>query len=250
MRRRWILLCCLLVVAGCKKHREEASAVPEQALIPTTAPEEFGPRSADVQYISVDFAKAFSERGGALFIDVRGDHVFDMEHIRGAVSMPLQDILNGRLPDVPKDTLIIAYCGCPHSMSSAAAEYLQKRGFTNVYVLDEGFYEWKERGYPVEGRADADQQLQRMSIVGQAPGLAPGTPVYASEPRTGQLEASEIRDDGTYEMHLPFYGLAAGVTIEVSAGDRSAVVPFAPGVTVQVTLGPPAVPTAKSGKSR
>jgi len=45
----------------------------------------------------------------AVFVDVRGKDAYDQAHIRGAISIPLGDILT-RVKEIPPKTFIITYC--------------------------------------------------------------------------------------------------------------------------------------------
>ena len=45
----------------------------------------------------------------AVFVDVRGKDAYDQSHIRGAINIPLGDILN-RVKEIPPKTFIITYC--------------------------------------------------------------------------------------------------------------------------------------------
>ena len=45
----------------------------------------------------------------AVFVDVRGKDQYDQSHIKGAISIPLGDILT-RIKEVPPKTFIITYC--------------------------------------------------------------------------------------------------------------------------------------------
>ena len=49
---------------------------------------------------------------------------------------------------LPKDTWIVTYCACPHNESEHAANVLKENGYEKVRVLNEGYIEWKEAGYP------------------------------------------------------------------------------------------------------
>ncbi len=51
-----------------------------------------------------------------------------------------------------KDQKIVCYCGCPHHLSSIRAATLLDKGYKNVFVIDEGFWAWHERGYPISGK--------------------------------------------------------------------------------------------------
>lgn len=50
---------------------------------------------------------------------------------------------------LPKDKWLVCYCGCPHAESGRLADELLASGFTKVTILDEGFFVWRDRGYPV-----------------------------------------------------------------------------------------------------
>ena len=45
----------------------------------------------------------------AVFVDVRGKDAYDQSHIRGAINIPLGDVLN-RVKEIPPKTFIITYC--------------------------------------------------------------------------------------------------------------------------------------------
>lgn len=45
----------------------------------------------------------------AVYVDVRGKDQYDMGHIKGAISIPLGDILT-RIREIPPKTFIITYC--------------------------------------------------------------------------------------------------------------------------------------------
>ena len=45
----------------------------------------------------------------AIFVDVRSKDNYDQEHIKGAISIPLSDLM-GRLRELPQKKFIITYC--------------------------------------------------------------------------------------------------------------------------------------------
>jgi hypothetical protein len=45
----------------------------------------------------------------AVFVDVRGKDSYDQSHIKGAINIPLGDILT-RIKEIPPKTFIITYC--------------------------------------------------------------------------------------------------------------------------------------------
>lgn len=104
----------------------------------------------DGRFIGVDAVKAALDDGAKMIIlDARPHADFVESHIAGAVSVPFFD-LEKVIDELPQDVWIINYCGCPHAISGQSFDALAAAGFTQIAVLDEGFYEWVDRGYPVE----------------------------------------------------------------------------------------------------
>lgn len=107
----------------------------------------FEPR--DGRFVSIVDVNAALEAGQRMFIldaRARSDHF--RERITGSVSLPHFD-LEPYLDQLPREVWIIAYCGCPHAISGQAFDVLAANGFEQIAVLDEGFYEWRDAGYPV-----------------------------------------------------------------------------------------------------
>lgn len=211
---RRLRLLPLLAVPGLAAivHDARAETIPE-------------PPQVQVDYMSAVMAKSLFDAGGAIFIDVRGRTAFAAEHIPGSMRVELPDLRAGRLPPLPREMPLVIYCGCPHSLSDEAARYLRAGGFQSVFVLDEGYYGWKELGYPVTIGPEASS-LRRMQIHGRAPALPAGTRIYARHADSDQWEAARIDGDGRFEMHLPFYNVPDGAAVEVRVADRQAVVRF------------------------
>lgn len=71
---------------------------------------------------------------GAKLYDVRTPDEFATSHFEGAKNWSLQDIQQGTLPNVPKDTKIYVYC---HSgnRSGQATQLLRQAGYSNVTDL-------------------------------------------------------------------------------------------------------------------
>ncbi len=91
------------------------------------------------------------EAGEAVVIEVLGAEKFKKEHIKGAVNIPLKEIVTKASQKYDKDDMIVVYCSdfeC--TASPTAAQKLQDAGFTNVFDFEGGKKEWKEAGYPME----------------------------------------------------------------------------------------------------
>jgi len=87
-----------------------ASAVPVTAnpnvQITPGAPEQ-SPDSA--RRITREEAVKIVDAKKAVYVDVRGQDQYDIEHIKGAISVPLGDIVT-KMNDLPKNKFIITYC--------------------------------------------------------------------------------------------------------------------------------------------
>jgi len=92
--------------------------------------------------------RAYAGGKPLIMLDARppGDYLW--EHIEGAVSMPYYDV-EKCFSVLPKDTWVVTYCACPHNESEHAANILLEHGYEKVRVLNEGYIEWKEAGYPI-----------------------------------------------------------------------------------------------------
>lgn len=95
-----------------------------------------GRRSATI--ISEDEFKAGMKK--AQVIDVREKNEFDSGHILGARNIPLP-VLTNSFSAFRKDQPIYLY-DTRKSLSIRAANKLRKEGFTNVYILKEGYEGW------------------------------------------------------------------------------------------------------------
>ena len=66
-----------------------------------------------------------------ILIDVRTKEEFDAGHIEGAILHDIMDIMQGVLPNYPKDTEITLYCESGNR-SMMAKSMLEKAGFTKI----------------------------------------------------------------------------------------------------------------------
>ena len=151
--------------------------------------------------------KSMKTRKNLYIFDVRGKISYDEGHIKTSLSKPLpMDAKN--LVNIPKDAHIITYCGCPHHLSSIAAEQLSKMGYKDVHVLDEGYWYWKDHKYPLEISASVLAKLTEMSVAGvlMKNGKPLGnTDIYMKHIKSGQLEAEKTDPNGKYKMNFHLY---------------------------------------------
>lgn len=89
-----------------------------------------------------------------VLLDVRSKEDYDKEHIKGARSLPLDEIDRKAPQSLKKDEKIIVYCDsyvC--SASTSAYKFLLRMGYANVRDYKGGVREWKASGLPVESGA-------------------------------------------------------------------------------------------------
>jgi rhodanese-related sulfurtransferase len=89
-----------------------------------------------------------AREGTAIVLDVRPEKEYRAGHIRGAVSVPL-DQLAARLEELPREKEVVAYCRGPYCfMAFEAVRMLRVQG-RSARRLEEGFPEWRAAGLPV-----------------------------------------------------------------------------------------------------
>jgi rhodanese-related sulfurtransferase len=105
------------------------------------------------QMISYEEAWSLFQTGSALFIDSRHDFDYKAGHIKGAVSVPLNNFEFAKSPlrEVARDRLLVIYCdGAECNSSIELAVKLAKEGFKNVRMSFGGWREWVNANHPTE----------------------------------------------------------------------------------------------------
>ena len=88
-------------------------------------------------------------RGDVTVLDVRPEDEYAAGHVPGARSVPLEQ-LRRRLPRLPRNREVVAYCRGPYCvLAIEAAALLRRRGY-RVRRFAEGMPDWAHAGRPVE----------------------------------------------------------------------------------------------------
>lgn len=104
---------------------------------------------AEVEAVTADELADRLERGRAVVVDVRPRAEFAAGHVRGARSIPI-DELGDALDRLPRSREIVAYCRGPYCVyADDAVRLLTDAGF-RARRLDTGYPEWSRSGRPVE----------------------------------------------------------------------------------------------------
>ena len=87
-----------------------------------------------------------------VLLDVRNVDMFAAQHIKGAINIPLVELVS-KLATLPKDKTIVTYCGdLTCGLAPKAALELAQKGF-KVKELVGGIDVWSEKGFPVDKKA-------------------------------------------------------------------------------------------------
>lgn len=97
---------------------------------------------------AADVMEAMDGGRELIVLDARPYSDYVDGHITGSVAIPFFE-LELVIDELPEDVWIVSYCGCPHTVSGLAFDALDAAGFSNIAVLDEGYYVWEELGYPI-----------------------------------------------------------------------------------------------------
>jgi rhodanese-related sulfurtransferase len=100
------------------------------------------------QRITVQQAKEMFDRGTAQLIDVREKKEWDQGHIKGAVLIPVNDVL-ARIKEVAADRDVIFHCAVG-VRSALACEMAAAMGRGHLYNMEGGMEAWQALHYPVE----------------------------------------------------------------------------------------------------
>lgn len=81
-------------------------------------------------------------------LDAREYSEYKVSHIKGAIPVGYDNFKIKPLKKIDRDVQIVVYCSVGYR-SERIGEQLQKSGFTKVYNLEGGIFEWKNSGYAV-----------------------------------------------------------------------------------------------------
>jgi 3-mercaptopyruvate sulfurtransferase SseA len=95
----------LLVLSACNSA-EQKPTVAAKPPVTNTSPL---PNPDSVRRITTVELQDLLAKNQAIVVDVRGDAAYKSAHIKGAISIPAQQVLQ-HLDEFPRDKLIVTYC--------------------------------------------------------------------------------------------------------------------------------------------
>ena len=103
----------------------------------------------EIKEVSVEKVKSYlDENRNFHLVDVREDNEWEAGHIEGSVHIG-RGVLERDIENIIEDKSaeIVLYCGGGYR-SALAAYNAQKMGYTNIFSMQGGIREWRQRGYP------------------------------------------------------------------------------------------------------
>lgn len=85
-------------------------------------------------------------------LDTRASSEYNTSHLKGARFINYATFRTSEVSDIPKNAKVIVYCSVGWR-SEKIGEKLKKKGYTKVYNLYGGIFEWVNQGYKVYNTA-------------------------------------------------------------------------------------------------
>ncbi len=121
-------------------------------VVPILAVTVFSAMAGDIPRIAPEELKNMIEsKADIVVVDNQPKGVYSKGHIVGAVNLPWAMEIEGPA-GLPRDKLLILYCGCAHEEDSAsvADQLMENFGYQQIKLLKGGWSEWLKLGYPIE----------------------------------------------------------------------------------------------------
>jgi rhodanese-related sulfurtransferase len=102
-----------------------------------------------VPLVSVDSLKRMMEEDTTIILlDSRAQEEFAVSHIKSALWVGYESFDLKKIKDIPRDAKLVVYCSVGYR-SERIGEQLLEAGFSQVFNLSGGIFEWVNEGMPV-----------------------------------------------------------------------------------------------------
>jgi rhodanese-related sulfurtransferase len=119
-----------------------------------------------VTSIDTERVRELAERG-ALLIEVLPKTAYDLEHLPGAINVPLEELTGDAVRALDRDRPTITYCyDYQCDLSARAAHRLATLGFSEVYDYTASKVAWMALGLPAEGTRSSSARAGALADVG------------------------------------------------------------------------------------
>jgi phage shock protein E len=98
---------------------------------------------------SLDVKTLVNKNPKIIILDVRTSDEFNQGHIKGAINIDIkQPDAFSKIDKLDKNARYIVHCRTNHR-SSIAVNYMEEKGFKNIYQMMDGFNGWMLNNLPV-----------------------------------------------------------------------------------------------------
>jgi rhodanese-related sulfurtransferase len=127
---------------------QQAAAAPAATATPAAEHQHV---EGEFERITIDELKPLIDKGDVTVIDVRSMEQYLAAHIPGSLHIPVARV-EGEVPYLPKDKLIVTYCTCPAEESSGEAALILAHAGIKAKALKGGLEAWTGLGYPTDAK--------------------------------------------------------------------------------------------------
>lgn len=146
MHKLWILMGSLFFLAGQNMFAQKASNPIFEAKIQSTI-------DFTVPTIGCDLLdKRLQMQQPVYILDAREKAEYNTSHIDKAIHIGYDYFNKNKLRTIPKDAVVVIYCSIGYR-SEKIGERMKEMGYTKVYNLYGGIFEWKNTGRQVVDKA-------------------------------------------------------------------------------------------------
>jgi 3-mercaptopyruvate sulfurtransferase SseA len=103
------VMVAVLTLAACNSSENKGNGAGNTAATAQTPAAGHIAPSDGVKRITTNELRDALAKGTAILIDVRGDAVYKQSHIKGSISIPV-DQIESHLSELPRDKMIVTYC--------------------------------------------------------------------------------------------------------------------------------------------
>ena len=81
-------------------------------------------------------------------LDAREKNEYEVSHLKDAIWVGYEKFQKDSVTHIPKDAIVVVYCSIGYR-SEKIGEQLKKMGYSRIYNLYGGIFEWSNRAYPL-----------------------------------------------------------------------------------------------------
>lgn len=136
------VILCLLLLGG------SIACIAQQTLDPKFEKKIEGLIDHSITTISCERLQQKIATPNLYLLDAREKEEYKVSHLENATWIGYNTFNANSMKEIPKDAIVVVYCSVGYR-SEKIGEKLQKMGYSKVYNLYGGIFEWTNRAYPL-----------------------------------------------------------------------------------------------------